>query len=192
MILYGLFNVLEHGIFMLQFFWFQNEELKPESPPTYPESKLAPGHPHYKDSSNEPKVIINNQKITFFKTKTIYLFWLLFPLIPIFMAILWPQSIPFTNNIKPISQIASHIPQLKECLRLRTTLGISILTQHLNFIGGVLGIWMCIIIPPVHLTTYIIYSNSIFQALSIYVLVFYFGDPMFPSFRKEVVPSQII
>ena len=95
-----------------------------------------------------------------------YLLWLLFPLLPLVLGIYFPSTIPFTSYIKPstaslfllsrcpmtvyllfpVTQITSHLPQLAECVRLKTTSGVSLSSQHLNFIGGVLGIYMCFII----------------------------------------------
>jgi hypothetical protein len=118
-------------------------------------------------------------------TKSHFLLWILFPIIPLLLAILYPASITYTNSIKPIGQIMSHIPQVVECLRLRTTLGISMSSQHLNFLGGACGLLMCFIIPPIYSTTYLIYFNSVFQAVSTYAIAAYYREPLFPSFGKD-------
>lgn len=50
----------------------------------------------------------------------------------------------------------------------------SLLSQHLNLIGGILGLYQIYMIPPVSKTTYLIYLNSIFQATSIYAFAIYY------------------
>lgn len=81
-----------------------------------------------------------------------YLLWLLFPLVPIILAKLIPSTMslflnyPFshvviTNSVKPITQILSHLPQLKVCYQLKTTSGVALLSQHLNLIGGIAGLY---------------------------------------------------
>jgi uncharacterized protein with PQ loop repeat len=135
---YGMFNVLQHSIFMLQFSVYGDEV----------------------GSKGDSR----------------YLLWIFFPIIPIYMGLRYPQTIPITNSAKPIAQILSHLPQLLECIRLRTTLGCSLLSQHLNFIGGVLGLYMCYWIPPRAYSTYLIYLNSVLQAVSIYILAFSYGE----------------
>lgn len=129
--------------------------------------------------------------------------------------------------------IHSHLPQMKVCYDLRTTSGVSLLSQHFNLIGGLLGIYstfsfsfflpsffllfysilffsllsffyfvfvlfsfindklliivaVCLIIPPVSQMTYLIYGNSIFQAVSLYAMAFYF-DFYVVSQRKSKV-----
>jgi len=129
-ICYGLVNVIQHSIFILQFYFYTQE-------------------------SN-------------------YLQWLLFPAIPFLIGKNWPETLVFTNTIKPITQILSHVPQLKVCYDLQTTSGVSITSQHLNLVGGLLGMYMCYIIPPVSTMTYLIYVNSIFQALSLYAMALYY------------------
>ena len=98
--------------------------------------------------------------------------WLLLPLFPYFLGVTMPGTIALTNSIKPACQLLSHWPQLMLCYKLKTTAGVSLTTQHLNMTGGMLGLWMCYIIPPKSYFTYTLYLNSMFQALSIYFLYF--------------------
>lgn len=65
-----------------------------------------------------------------------FLLWLPFPLVPFVLARLFPASVPFTMAVKPLSQIVSHFPQMWVCYKLRTTSGVSMLTHHLNIVGG--------------------------------------------------------
>eukprot|EP01125_Pyxidicula_operculata_P010557 TRINITY_DN3470_c0_g1_i3.p1 TRINITY_DN3470_c0_g1~~TRINITY_DN3470_c0_g1_i3.p1 ORF type:complete len:241 (+),score=40.14 TRINITY_DN3470_c0_g1_i3:118-840(+) len=105
----------------------------------------------------------------------LYLAWFLFPLFPYILGAYLPATVPMTMYIKPISQIASLIPQVIECIRLETTLGVSILTQHLNTVGGLSGLYMCYILKPVT-STYVMYANCVIQALFIYSLAGYYGE----------------
>lgn len=125
---YGLFNVIQHSIFMIQFAFYMNN--------------------------------------------TVYYLWLLFPVIPLFLGTVAPFTMYLTNMIKPGAQVMSHIPQLHLCYKLKTTSGVSLKTQHLNMIGGVCGLIMCFIIPPKSTMTYFLYTNSMLQAISLYILAF--------------------
>lgn len=175
---------------MIQFYLYSGEDKKTDLPPSSPPSSLPPGHPHYKPVSNFVTRFTTSTPSwlsfdKFSNSRSHYLLWILFPCVPIIMASLWPWTIKFTNSIKPIGQIASHIPQIIECCKLHTTLGISMSSQHLNFLGGACGMFMCWILPPKYNTTYLIYANSVFQAVSLYGLAFYYREPLFPSFGKE-------
>jgi hypothetical protein len=63
-----------------------------------------------------------------------------------------------------------------ECARQRTTQGVSLSSQHLNAMGGLAGLYMLTVDPPVSATTYLLYINSVFQAFSIYLLACYYGE----------------
>lgn len=181
---------------MVQFYLYSGEDKKLEMA-SGPTPALQPGHPHYKPvnafvtrtsqyvSSSAIFSTLASPVEVFFTSKSQYLLWILFPFVPLSMALVWPATIVYTNSIKPIGQIMSHIPQIVECVRLRTTLGISMSSQHLNFVGGACGLIMCFIIPPIYKTTYLIYLNSVFQAVSIYAIAAYYREPLFPSFGKE-------
>jgi uncharacterized protein with PQ loop repeat len=69
-----------------------------------------------------------------------FVLWILFPVVPYLMAEWLPFTIMITSYIKPFSQVLSHIPQLLECHRLKTCAGVSLLSQHLNFVGGLMGV----------------------------------------------------
>ena len=191
---YGLFNVIQHSIFMVQFYLYSSGEgeTKKMDTSTEPQPTLPPGHPHHKPvtafvtrsgASSNPLAFLRWEQ--FVSSRAHYLLWILFPIIPYVMIKLWPGSVIFTNSIKPIGQVMSHIPQVIECIKLRTTLGISMSSQHLNFLGGAMGLLMCNFIPPVYMTTYLIYFNSVFQAVSLYAIALYYREPLFPSFGKE-------
>jgi len=86
--------------------------------------------------------------------------WLFFLLLPYYLAKYLPASIPYTSYIKPITQIVSHLPQLSECWRLQTTRGVSLASQHLNFLGGLAGLYMCFLLKT-SITTILLYINNI-------------------------------
>ncbi|OHT17164.1 PQ loop repeat family protein [Tritrichomonas foetus] len=97
-------------------------------------------------------------------------------LIPVIICQLFPFLIPYTDLIKPICQIVSHIPQLMHCIRIHTTSGISMLGQHLNLIGCVLGCLMCFLIDEQSIKTWLIYFNSGFQSFSMYLVAFWYHE----------------
>lgn len=103
------------------------------------------------------------------KNRHYFLIALLMPVVPLIQGLLIPNTQELTILIKPLSQIVSHIPQLLDIFASKSTEGISITSQHLNMTGGVLGLLMCYFHPPLTHSTYFIYANSVFQAVSIYV-----------------------
>jgi len=138
---YGVFGVLQHSLFVLQFSIYPSEEKAGSAP---------------------------------VKSRDQFLWWLLFPLLPILLGVYEPQTLHITHTIKPLTQLISHIPQLRVCIQLKTTSGVSLPSQHLTFVGGLAGLYMCVVIPPVSDMTYLIYVNSILQALSVYMLTVYY------------------
>ena len=99
----------------------------------------------------------------------------------------------YTSCVKPVTQLVSHLPQLAECYRLRSTQGISYASQALNLVGGVAGVVMCALVPPKTNWTWLLYGNSIFQALSLYALACLY-DPHFlawvrPLFVATAAPT---
>jgi len=119
-----------------------------------------------------------------------YFYWLLFPLVPYFVGAYVPESLAYTNVIKPITQVLSHIPQLKVCMDVRTTSGVSMMSQHFNLIGGIFGLFMCVVIPPVSALVYFIYANSVLQALSIYGFALYYDYYHSIDRKKSVKPTS--
>lgn len=99
------------------------------------------------------------------------------PLLPYLAALYFPGSLVVTNYFKPLSQVFSIVPQLLECRRLQTASGVSLLSQHLNFLGGLMGIYMCSIIPPKSSITWFLYINSCGQAFCIYAMWLWYDSP---------------
>jgi uncharacterized protein with PQ loop repeat len=98
--------------------------------------------------------------------------WLsLIPLAPLAICLTVPRLVPFTDLVKPFCQIASHIPQLRQCLKLRSTAGVSLVGQHLNFAGCVLGCGMCAMLHEQSVKSWLIYVNSGLQAFSLFFLI---------------------
>ncbi len=63
----------------------------------------------------------------------------------------------------------------------------SLLSQHLNFLGGLLGIYMCWVIPPKSPMTWLLYSNSIGQALTLYAAFVWYDTGIFRK-RSALLP----
>lgn len=80
------------------------------------------------------------QFIMFAKQKK-YWYWLSFPVVPLILGIMFPQSLYYTSLMKPISQILSHLPQLYVTYVERSSEGVSLFTQHLNILGGLSGLY---------------------------------------------------
>jgi len=155
-ILYGLFNVAQHSIFMVQFYL-------------------------YSDATRLPST--RAQAISSDRRPWGILAWLGFPIVPVALAHVAPHTMSLTSSIKPLAQVFSHVPQLAECVRMRSTSGCSLGTQHLNAAGGLAGLLMCYLRPPQSIFTTMLYVNSLGQALSLYYLYFLY------DFRRTLVPN---
>mmetsp|Transcript_27846 Transcript_27846/g.54844 ORF Transcript_27846/g.54844 Transcript_27846/m.54844 type:complete len:229 (+) Transcript_27846:39-725(+) len=108
--------------------------------------------------------------------KRYFLFgWIfLFPLLPLAMAVLFPESMTVTNSFKPLTQIGSHLAQLKMVWDKQTASGVALTSQHINWIGAWFGLYMCYVLQPKNTSTWFLYYNSVFQAGSFYAAVFWF------------------
>ena len=73
------------------------------------------------------------------------LYYLIFaiPVPVILLTALVPSSIKFTKWINPATQVVCYVPYIWVMVQNGTTRGVSLLGQHLNMIGGVLGMLMC-------------------------------------------------
>lgn len=87
-----------------------------------------------------------------------------------------PSLISYTDLIKPITQLIGHIPQLLSCIYRRSTTCISIVGEHLHFIGSVFGFLMLVITQNFNLSRWILYGNTFFQAISIYLVAAWLGE----------------
>ncbi|ELR20560.1 PQ loop repeat family protein [Acanthamoeba castellanii str. Neff] len=135
-------------------------------------------------------------QFSIYKNNPNYSLWLFFLLVPALLCGIFPGSMVFTNSIKPITQVISHFPQLQECFSARTTGGVSLMSQLFNLFGGILGVYMCWVIPAKSPMTILLYINSMFQALSLFALYFLFDfgrspkqqlDPAGPAHEKATV-----
>ncbi|KAN0023350.1 hypothetical protein ACTFIU_011520 [Dictyostelium citrinum] len=118
------------------------------------------------------------------KGATKYLPWIGFPIIPFLIGLQYPSTMFITNSFKPITQLLSHLPQVILCYQSKSTTGVSLPSQYLNFIGGIAGVIMCLIIPPISTLTYLIYVNSVIQAISLFFMYFIY------DFRKNKVTTH--
>jgi len=166
-ILYGLCNVVQHSIFMLQFSTYPHDDKESSGPKT--------------DAPKENKV----------EKKEHYLLWLMFPFVPLFFGLYAPSTMAVTNSVKPLTQVLSHLPQLKICYSLKTTSGVAMMSQHLNFVGGFAGLYMCLVLPPVSPTVYLIYINSVLQAISLYSLAIYYDGWLSSKPRINMEPRNV-
>ena len=120
-----------------------------------------------------------------------FLLWILVPVVPYMLSQWLPVTMLLTNYIKPVSQIASHIPQLLECRRLRTASGVSLWSQHLNFLGGLGGIYMCWMIPPRSPMPWLLYVFSVLQAVTLYAAWLYYDSGYLAGGRTFVLPMAL-
>ncbi len=122
------------------------------------------------------------------KKKKLYLFIIIALIIPIILSNLSRNTLIFTNSVKPVSQIASHLAFLYEIYLYKSTKGISILSQHLNLIGGFFGMYMLSIIPAKSKWTYFTYFNSLFQAFTTYISCFIYNNSKDNADNTDTLP----
>jgi uncharacterized protein with PQ loop repeat len=173
-VLYGFFNVAQHSFFIIQFALYPSkmEKLDDETTVNAEPGDVAP------IPNTESNAVASNSNALEdrFRGNSSYLFWLLFPLVPLFFAFSFPASLDLTSYIKPLSQVLSQIPQLVECVKYRTTSAISFLSVHLGLIGGLCGLYMCYVFA-LPFSLWLIYVDAIvLQALSFYALAFWYKE----------------
>eukprot|EP01062_Namystynia_karyoxenos_P056126 TRINITY_DN47083_c0_g1_i1.p1 TRINITY_DN47083_c0_g1~~TRINITY_DN47083_c0_g1_i1.p1 ORF type:complete len:320 (+),score=89.53 TRINITY_DN47083_c0_g1_i1:136-960(+) len=91
----------------------------------------------------------------------------------------------FTNAIKPITQVASQIALLHCCHQARTVAGVSMLSMHFNFAGGIAGCAACSLIDIKSHWVVWVYINSSLQAASTYAQAWWLRGASPPSRAEE-------
>ena len=127
-------------------------------------------------------------QFTIYRKNKKYLFGLLIPIIPFIINFLFPEIISITNWLNPISQIICYIPYIFSCLKVASTNGISLLGQHINFLGGIFGFLMCSINCNCSQMTWLFYCISLIQSLSIFLLSLSYNE--YRLFDKKIIKSN--
>lgn len=114
------------------------------------------------------------------------------PVPAVLLTTLVPSSIKFTRWINPATQVICYLPYIWVIIESGTTKGISLLGQHLNMFGGVLGMLMCAISCRCDEIGWLYYLFSLIQAGSVFMIAMSFGefrivDPDSPPMRSETV-----
>lgn len=115
-------------------------------------------------------------QFTRYNKKPLYYISYMVVLIPIILSSLWPKSIEVTSYFNPVVQIVCCVPYILECIRAQTTLGISMFGQHLNFLGGILGLYMCSITTACNDIGWLFYVVPAGQSLTIFTLSIYYNE----------------
>lgn len=111
-----------------------------------------------------------------YKKNRLFYLGFLIPLLPIILSLSCPASIRITNWVNPATQILCYIPLVWVCVENRTTTGISLFGQHLNYMGAVLGILMCGLNCQCNVVAWVFYGISLAQVTSVYVVAFVFDE----------------
>ncbi|EAX99042.1 PQ loop repeat family protein [Trichomonas vaginalis G3] len=74
-----------------------------------------------------------------------YLIFYSIPVVAFLVVFLIPSSNFITRYFNSASQVICSVPYFYACIRIRSTLGISLFGLHLNFTASILGILMCMI-----------------------------------------------
>jgi uncharacterized protein with PQ loop repeat len=108
-----------------------------------------------------------------------YYGFLTFIIIPIFVSLVFPSTIPVTNYINSISQVACYIPFISECIHLETTKGISLFGQHIKFLGSVMGLFMCATTCGCDTPGWLMHIISMGQACITYIVAIHYNEMRF-------------
>lgn len=125
----------------------------------------------------------------FYEYSRPHYFFLLVIVFPIAFGLAYPASIKITDFINPIFQIVAYIPFINECLKAKTTSGVSLLSFHINFLGSVLGILMCTITDQCDSTGWFLHIISMCQSAAIYMIAIEFNEFNFIDNYKQEVQS---
>jgi hypothetical protein len=98
------------------------------------------------------------------------------PILPWVICEYFPEFIKITDMVKPITQLISNVPQILACVAIKTTTGLSMYGQHLHFVGSILGFMMLLLQQNFSFFAWFLYTNTFFQAYSIYVLAAWYGE----------------
>lgn len=131
--------------------------------------------------------IVSAIQISIYNRYFIFLMWLTLPIYIMFISYSWPTTIEYTKWINPVFSLVSYLPLICTCIKARTTAGISVFAQHLNFIGSLFGLLMCNISEFCLNVNWMFYFIGIFQASLVYAVAICFGEMRFFDSQKEKV-----
>lgn len=94
----------------------------------------------------------------------------------ILLSSLWPASIVVTRWFSPICSILNFIPYIVVLFEVKTTLGLSMISQHIAFISGALGMLMCSIVCAPNALEWFFYITDMIQSIIIYIIAMIFGE----------------
>lgn len=116
-------------------------------------------------------------QFAYYQKKKLYLLSILLVFIGITINSIFPSSINVTKWFYSAIQVIGYIPYIMTILSVGSTLGISLLGQHLNFIGFILGVLMCVLsTTPSDTITWLFYLLSGFQASSVFIIAMNNGE----------------
>lgn len=118
----------------------------------------------------------------------LYLLCLMIP-IPIYcIATMRPESWVYTRWVNPCTQILCYVPYVLTLVKAGTTKGISMLGQHLNFIGGICGLLMCSVGTRCDPLGWCFYLISLMQATVVFCVAIKFEE--FRIFDQTKAPKE--
>lgn len=88
----------------------------------------------------------------------------------------FPITLVVTDLINPVSQIACYYPLVMECIRTKSTRGVSLIGQHLNFSAAVFGLLMCTASVSCDGLGWVYYLISLGQSVTVYSLAIYYDE----------------
>ena len=94
----------------------------------------------------------------------------------IILTLSYPKSVNITQWIIPFGQIICYIPIVLECIKVGSTRGVSLLSMHLNFIGGQFGVFMCSVNGECSTIGWLYYIISVLQYIAVYLIAFGYSE----------------
>lgn len=131
-------------------------------------------------------------QVSFYNHNKPFLLWFLMSFAVFFISYTWPSTITLTQWILPSFSLISYIPFLYTCYTAGTTLGISVFAQHLNFLGSILGLLMCLLAHTCTFVNWCFYLIGVIQASMVYIVAIHFHEMrFFDSVHQESKDPEV-
>lgn len=105
-----------------------------------------------------------------------YILSFLIPIPCICLSCFWKASITVTQYFPAICSILNYIPFVATVLQAHTTIGISMISQILNYSSGIFGLLQCSIECGCDTISWLFFVISIIQGVIIFIIAMAFGE----------------
>lgn len=115
-------------------------------------------------------------QFSIFNHKFFYMVFSLMPVPAFFTTKFYPDTIKITKWFNAATQVGCYIPYVLLCIKTKTTRGVSMFGQHLNFVGSIFGMLMCMITCDCDAIAWLFYIIGLFQSMAVFMVAIKFGE----------------